>query len=202
MAVDNLRPSSGPSWGREPNAHLRLTNADRDAAAEVLKDAYARGQLDGDEFDERLGLAMRAKVPADLAPLTADLTPVPRAPGRAPSAAPTGPRPAPRGEERLLAAGGHVSGYFLSALGPLLVLLIGGRNSEFVRRHAMEALNYQLTFLIASIVCGLLFFLVIPILVLVVLAMAWVFLPGIAGLVALAGGRWRYPFTWRPVKDA
>src|SRR5690606_39318886 len=63
------------------------------------------------------------------------------------------PGPEPQGEptkeERLWAAGGHLSGYFLPALGPLLVLLVKG-DSPYARAQAFQALNYHLNLIIAD----------------------------------------------------
>jgi hypothetical protein len=60
---------------------MRLSDADRDRAAEVLREAAAQGRLSMDELDERLELAYAAKTYADLAPVTGDLP----KPGSAPS---------------------------------------------------------------------------------------------------------------------
>ena len=52
---------------------MRLSDADRDRAAEVLREAAAQGRLSMDELDERLELAYAAKTYADLEPVTGDL---------------------------------------------------------------------------------------------------------------------------------
>jgi hypothetical protein len=52
---------------------MRVSDADRDRAAEVLREAAAQGRLSMDELDERLELAYAAKTYADLAPITRDL---------------------------------------------------------------------------------------------------------------------------------
>ena len=52
---------------------MRLSDADRDRAAEVLREAAAQGRLGMDELDERLELAYAAKTFADLEPVTGDL---------------------------------------------------------------------------------------------------------------------------------
>lgn len=52
---------------------LRAADADRDAAAEVLRRAAAEGRISFDELDERISLAYAAKTFADLAALTSDL---------------------------------------------------------------------------------------------------------------------------------
>ncbi|WP_082126674.1 DUF1707 and DUF4870 domain-containing protein [Allosalinactinospora lopnorensis] len=205
MAVQNPTPPPSPYGRGRPvpqrgrhNQYLRLTHADRDAVADLLKEAYAEGRLDSEEFDERLGLAMSAKVRADLEPLLSDLVPegtqafTPRA---------REPEPRPNSGERVAALAGHVSGYFLTALGPLAILLVSGKNSAFVRRHAIEALNFQLTFIVGTIVLWFLSWLVLPLIAWVFMLLGWLFLPMIAGLASLMGGNWKYPFTWRPVKD-
>lgn len=179
--------------------HLRLTNDDRDAVAELLKDAFGEGQLDYEEFQHRLDLAMQAKTRKEIEPLLSDLA----VRGGRPSAHPAFPHAEgqPTSAERLWSAGGHVSGYFLLALGPLVVLLANSRSS-YVRRQATEALNYQLMILLASL-------LVVPIgiitlgvgfIVYVILMLGWLFLPALATLVSLGGGKWRYPLTYRLIK--
>ncbi|WP_328663545.1 DUF1707 SHOCT-like domain-containing protein [Streptomyces sp. NBC_00328] len=65
MTVESSQP-------REPRA-LRVSDADRERVAEELREAVAEGRLDMDEFEERLEQAYRARVHADLAPLTGDL---------------------------------------------------------------------------------------------------------------------------------
>lgn len=191
--------SAAPYRGGTPdNAYLRLTHTQRDEAAEQIKTAYTEGKLDEAEFEERLDLAMAAKVHADLEPLLNDIAPAPQQASQPPAPPGGGPR---NGNERLLAGGSHVSGYFLSALGPLLVLLVSDRSSTFVRRHATEALNYQLTFVVASIVLLGLSWLILPFLAWLLLFLGWIFLPVVAGVAGLTGGKWKYPFTWRPVHN-
>ncbi|GAA3730715.1 hypothetical protein GCM10022205_15060 [Spinactinospora alkalitolerans] len=203
---------SPPPWSSGPkarpnapaaNAHLRLTHADRDAVADRLKDAYADGQLDHDEFEERLDLAMGAKVRADLEPLLSDLN-IDRPRTSAPSVAvPTAGGPEPDKEERVWALGGHLSGYFTLALGPLVVLLLKGGTSPYVRRQATEALNYQLNFLIFSILLPVIAIVTLGLGLVVYLFMVlgWMVLPLIAGLASALGANWRYPLTWRMIKN-
>lgn len=52
---------------------LRISDADRQKVAEVLRDAAGEGRIDLEELDERLELAFGAKTYADLVPITADL---------------------------------------------------------------------------------------------------------------------------------
>ena len=62
--------------------HLRVSDADRDQVAEVLRDAAGQGRLTLDELDQRLENAYAAKTYADLETVTRDLP----APGTAASA--------------------------------------------------------------------------------------------------------------------
>ena len=52
---------------------LRLSDADREAAVDLLGDQYALGRLTRDEFDERSDAVWSAKTQGDLAPVFADL---------------------------------------------------------------------------------------------------------------------------------
>lgn len=94
----------------------------------------------------------------------------------------------------------------LAFLGPLIVLLTQGNRSPFVRRHALESLNFQITLLIALfagvvlsvITLGVALFLVIP-LALVIGIAALVFIVK-AGIQANNGEEYRYPLSLRLVK--
>jgi uncharacterized Tic20 family protein len=113
-----------------------------------------------------------------------------------------------RDDSRTWALAAHLSA-FLSLIvgfpfvGPLVVYLVK-RDDPFVRRHAAEALNFNLSWMLYAIVLGiatvvLIFFVVglalIP--VLVVLALAWFVLICVAAAKAGQGGEYRYPLTIR-----
>jgi hypothetical protein len=72
-----------------PEPHLRASDADRAAVADVLGGHLSDGRLTVAEFDERLTRAYAARTYGELAELTADLptTPAPT-PARAPVAEP------------------------------------------------------------------------------------------------------------------
>ena len=61
---------------------LRISDDERHAVAEILREAAGEGRLDLEELDERLAAAYAARTYADLVPLTRDLpsasTPAPR----------------------------------------------------------------------------------------------------------------------------
>jgi Domain of unknown function (DUF1707)/Cell wall-active antibiotics response 4TMS YvqF len=72
--------------GETPASGLRISDADRQAAVELLKNASAEGRITLAEYDERVTAAYAAKYYGDLEPLLADL---PRAAGGAgPSVSP------------------------------------------------------------------------------------------------------------------
>ncbi|WP_283138216.1 DUF1707 and DUF4870 domain-containing protein [Rhizohabitans arisaemae] len=175
--------------------HLRVGDAEREGVVERLKTAYERGTLDKVEFDLRLDAAMAAVTRADIAPLLADL------PDQVPSGAdPFASRnpPMPVGKERLGAAAGHLLPLGgLLFVGPLIMMLAGGRRSPYIRRHAVEALNFQLTVLIATIALP---FTVVGILLLPFVWVAWFVLSLVGGLAALGDGGFRYPLTLRMIK--
>lgn len=163
---------------------LRVSDAEREPVIQRLQDAYAEGRLDEDEFDMRVQLAMTAKTRNDLGAVTRDLVPVPRQPAGWEGEPPTG-------EDRMLAAAAHAVAVPTLFVGPLFLMLLSGKRSEYVRRQAAEAVNFQVTLLLLTIVTlgigG------------VVYAVAWV-LSAIAAVFALTGGTFRYPWILRLVK--
>jgi hypothetical protein len=69
---------SGPA----DHSLMRVSDSDRERAADVLREAAGHGRITMDELDERLELAYAAKTYADLAAVTRDLP----GPAQAPSA--------------------------------------------------------------------------------------------------------------------
>jgi Domain of unknown function (DUF1707) len=67
----------------DPKQQLRVSDAEREAAADRLRAAVAEGRLTLDEGDERLAAAYAARTRAELDPLTADLPEPPAAPAPA-----------------------------------------------------------------------------------------------------------------------
>jgi uncharacterized protein DUF1707 len=76
--LDGMSEPAGPT-GPDPIARraTRIGDAERDKAAEYLREHLAAGRLDAQEFDERLTKALSAKVASDLDALFTDL-PEPR----------------------------------------------------------------------------------------------------------------------------
>ena len=64
-------PHPEPTPARQPAQ--RIGDAERDRAAELLREHMAVGRLDQTEFDERVSAALAAKTSAELEPLFVDL---------------------------------------------------------------------------------------------------------------------------------
>ena len=106
--------------------------------------------------------------------------------------------------ERNWAMGAHLSGFAaayvaLGFLGPLVVLLAAGERSPFVRRHAVEALNFNLTWLLYIAGAGVLAVVLIGLPILVALGVGYLVLVILAGVEASRGNEYRYPLTIRLV---
>jgi hypothetical protein len=119
------------------------------------------------------------------------------------------PPPGPSGvlpeQERTWAVVAHV-GSFLAAyvalgfLCPLIVLLVKGNDSAFIRQHAVESLNFQITAAILTVVFAILIIVVIGIFLLIALGIAYVVLVILASVAASRGQLYRYPVSLRLVR--
>jgi len=118
------------------------------------------------------------------------------------------------GDERTWASAAHwtalVAAFVAMAfLGPLLVLLVKGNSSPWVRRHAVESLNFQLSMLIYGLVGTVLgvilailtFGLGLLLLIPLVLAFGayWLIMTIIGAIKTGNGEDYRYPLTLRMV---
>lgn len=108
-------------------------------------------------------------------------------------------------EDRNWAVGAHLSAFLaayiaLGFLGPLVVLLVRGDRSQFVRRHAVEALNFNLTVLIYFVISVILVILLVGVLLLVALGILYVVAVIVGAVRASSGQDYRYPLTIRFVK--
>ena len=85
-------------------------------------------------------------------------------------------------------------------LGPLVVWLARGDQSPFVAAHAKEALNFNITVLLAALVCTLLVLVFVGFLLGTGVFIAWLVMTLIAAIRASEGHLYRYPFALRFVK--
>ena len=118
-------------------------------------------------------------------------------------------------EDRTWAMAAHlgalVTAWFaLGLLAPLAVLLVQGNKSEFVRRHATESLNFQISLLIYSLIgtvvafvltlltLGIGLFVIVPVVIVLVVLVLIVMI--MAGIAANRGDDFRYPLNIRLIR--
>jgi uncharacterized protein len=89
-------------------------------------------------------------------------------------------------------AGGNV-------IAPLIVWLTQREKSAFVADQSLEALNFNITVLLAGIVCGILMYVLIGIALSAVLFIGWVIGTILGAVKASEGHRFRHRFTLRLV---
>ena len=116
-------------------------------------------------------------------------------------------RPAPLpsmtgAQERNWAVGAHLSGFVaaylaLGFIGPLVVMLTGGPRSAYVRRHAVEALNFNISVLIYLAISALLSIILIGIPMLLAVGVLYVVTSIRGAMAAGRGEEYRYPLTIR-----
>ena len=82
---------------------------------------------------------------------------------------------------------------------PLVIMLTKGKESPFVRRHAVESLNFQISVLIYAAVSAVLVLVLIGIALLLALAVFYVVVVVLATVKAANGQEYRYPLTLRLV---
>ena len=90
----------------------------------------------------------------------------------------------------------HLLAIFTGFLGPLILLLVKGNESEFIKDQAKEALNFQITFILGAIIVaivtlGLGLILVYPVAIILCI---------MACIKANEGVKYRYPFAIRLIK--
>lgn len=118
---------------------------------------------------------------------------------------PPGQRPLPPDQERLWAMLAHLLSFvaaylFLGFVAPLIVLLVFGPRSAYVRAHAVESLNFNLSWLLYGIAAVILIIIGIGILILIALGLAYLVLVVIASVRANNGEFFRYPLTIRFIR--
>jgi uncharacterized Tic20 family protein len=102
-------------------------------------------------------------------------------------------------DERLWAMLSQLGGIVLGFVAPLIVMLVYGERSPFVRRHSVESLNFQITLVIAYAIAGILIFVIIGLVLLPIIWIGSIILMIMAGLAANRGEDYRYPLTLRLV---
>ena len=110
----------------------------------------------------------------------------------------------PTPEERNWALASHV-GTFVAAwfamgfLAPLVIMLVKGKDSPFVRRHAVESLNFQISLLIYLVVSAILALVLIGFVLMIAVGIFALVVIILATVKAANGEEYRYPLCIRLV---
>ena len=100
-------------------------------------------------------------------------------------------------DDKLWALFAHLSGLVgLSLFGPLIIWLIKKDSSPFVEAHAKEALNFQLTILVAALILSAT---CVGIALVPVVVVGGIVYAVIGGMAANRGESYRYPYTFRMI---
>lgn len=94
----------------------------------------------------------------------------------------------------------HILAIFTGFLGPLILWLIKKDDDKFIDYHGKEALNFQITVLIAWIVGWLLMFVVIGCIVLPAVGICDLIFCILAAIKSSKGEYYRYPVSIRFIK--
>ncbi len=103
-------------------------------------------------------------------------------------------------DQRMWAMLAHLGGIILGFVAPLVIWLVHKERGRFVEEQSKEALNFQITLLIAVIVSWLLTFVLIGFVLLPLVGIAGLILMIMAGIAANKGEAYRYPFALRLIK--
>jgi uncharacterized Tic20 family protein len=105
-------------------------------------------------------------------------------------------------DDRTMAMIGHLSGIVAGFIGPLIIWLINKEKTDktWLNDQAKEALNFQITMLIAWFVAGILTMVLIGMLLVPIIFIANIILCIMAGMKANEGVAYRYPFALRLIK--
>ena len=114
-------PSGNPR--RYPAAHMRVSDADRDAALAELSEHYQAGRLTTEEMEERTAKALASKTGSDLTGLLADLPPTGIAEPKA---------PAPRQSRAGWAMASTAGLLLVTGIALVLGIVIGRHNHGFL----------------------------------------------------------------------
>jgi uncharacterized protein len=100
-------------------------------------------------------------------------------------------------DEKNIAVITHITGIFFSFFPGLIVWLLKKDESPYISDQAREALNFQITVLIAWFISGLLMFVLIGFLLIALVWVANIIFCIMAAVAASKGEAYRYPFALR-----
>lgn len=90
-----------------------------------------------------------------------------------------------------------IFGFGLNWIAPLVIMLTKGKQSGFVREHARESLNFQISLLIYGLISAVLVLLIVGLFLLAALLIWAIVAPIIASVRASNGEIYRYKMIFR-----
>lgn len=105
-------------------------------------------------------------------------------------------------DQRSTAMLAHLLGLLTGFLGPLVIYLVARDDQPFVKHHAAESLNFQLTLLIGYIISGCLMLVLIGYLMFIALWFVGLVFTILAAVASNKGEWYRYPMNIRMVSGA
>lgn len=108
-------------------------------------------------------------------------------------------KPASGSDQNQMAMIAHLLGIVTGFVGALIIYLVS-KEKAFVLEQSREALNFQITMLIAWIAAGVLSFVGIGIILYPLISIVNIIYCIIAGMAANKGEHYKYPFAIRLVK--
>ncbi len=106
------------------------------------------------------------------------------------------------GEPSSMAVWCHIVPLATGVVGALVMYLASRNQAFFVRHHAVESLNFQITVLIGAVLSALLMSLIVGLVALVVIIVLAIGMQIAGALRAADGIWWRYPVSLRIVPGA
>jgi uncharacterized protein len=110
------------------------------------------------------------------------------------------PAYAPTSDERTMAILSHILALVANIIGPLIIYLVKKDESEYVREHAKESLNFQLSMMILAFISIPLIFLIVGVFMLMAIGLLSLICIIIASIKASDNKLYRYPLNFRLIK--
>lgn len=111
----------------------------------------------------------------------------------------TGELITPSNDEKNIATVTHLGGTVFSFIPALIVWILKKDDSTYLSAQAKEALNFQITVLIAQFIAGILIFILVGFVLMGIIWLANIVLCIIAAISTSKGEDYRYPLTLRLV---
>jgi len=102
--------------------------------------------------------------------------------------------PVTAAEARMWAMIANLGGFLFYFIAPLVIYLIFKDRDPFIRRHAAQALNFQIIAAIGYVISGVLIFILIGFFTGLAIFICWIVFPIMGAIAANKGEPYDYPF--------